>query len=92
MAENNVLNKNTTRICLSQKSYSDQVLIYNDIELYNKKKISIPITLKLLYDNNIIFHFLDKRATDTLKQECTRALYFLLNKNNEEFFIFEKSR
>ena len=92
LAENNVLNKKTTRICLNKKKYYENDLVYKDIELKNKKKISIPIPLKLIYNENIILSSLDINETNILKTECIRALYFLLNKNNEEFFIFEKNQ
>ena len=47
------------------------------------------IVLKLIFSDIIIYE-LDKRSANILKSETTRALYYLLSKNAEGIFAFDK--
>ena len=47
------------------------------------------IVLKLIFSDIIVYE-LDKRGANILKSETTRALYYLLSKNAEGIFTFDK--
>ena len=49
----------------------------------------IPVLLELCYNKTILLNIYQKQA-NILKKECTRALYFLLNKDGEELFAMKK--
>ena len=95
MAENDIKNKNiknkkTKCINLNSKNYSNSELEMKDIEK-NKIKDKVPIPLKLMVDERVLDK-LDIKETNILKRECTRALYFLLSKDAETLFTFEKKQ
>ena len=98
MAESDFDNKNnednkdtkTKYINLNSKEYTSGDLLEREIKVNNNisKKITIPIPLVFMIDDRTLYK-MDKRELNILKRECTRALYFLLNKNIEELFVFE---
>lgn len=69
-------------ICLSLSS-KNYILKDQD---YNEKENEI--ILKLIYSDTLIYQ-LDKTNANRLKQETTRALYFLLSESNELFAFAE---
>lgn len=80
----------TISIDLSKKNYTSKTLIFREIEETKyKQSYSIPISLELCYDKNKVLFKIDKKQANILKRECTRALYFLLNKDGEELFVME---
>ena len=82
---------NTIWIDLGKKNYEKKEVDYREIEGFDDKpNFKIPISLQLIYDNNRILCKIDKSQASFLERECTRALYFLLNKDGEEMFVFEK--
>ena len=96
--EENKDNKNDNNIILiylNKKIYDKQnIQDFREIEgFHDKPTIRIPISLKLmLYEDNEIsmpLYRIDKRQAHFLKKECTRALYFLLNGEGKEMFVFE---
>ena len=91
LTENEQIKDNTIWIDLGKKNYIREKLDYREIEGFgDRPNFKIPISLQLIYDNDRILCKIDKSQASFLKRECTRALYFLLNKDGEEMFVFEK--
>ena len=95
MAENDIKDKNikikkTKCINLNSKNYSNSDFELKDNEK-NKMNKALPIPLKLMVDERVLDR-LDIKETNILKRECTRALYFLINKDAETLFTFEKKQ
>ena len=81
LTENETKEEQILHISLSSKKY-----ILKNSEIKDKEN---DIVLKLIFSDIIIYE-LDKRSANILKSETTRALYYLLSKNAEGIFTFDK--
>ena len=81
LTENETKEEQILHISLSSKKY-----ILKNSEIKDKEN---DIVLKLIFSDIIIYE-LDKRGANILKSETTRALYYLLSKNAEGIFAFDK--
>ena len=81
LTENETKEEQILHISLSSKKY-----ILKNSEIKDKEN---DIVLKLIFSDIIIYE-LDKRGANILKTETTRALYYLLSKNAEGIFAFDK--
>ena len=81
LTENETKEEQILHISLSSKKY-----ILKNSEIKDKEN---DIVLKLIFSDIIIYE-LDKRGANILKSETTRALYYLLSKNAEGIFTFDK--
>ena len=81
LTENETKEEQILHISLSSKKY-----ILKNSEIKDKEN---DIVLKLIFSDIIIYE-LDKRSANILKSETTRALYYLLSKNAEGIFAFDK--
>ena len=81
LTENETKEEQILHISLSSKKY-----ILKDSEIKDKEN---DIVLKLIFSDIIIYE-LDKKSANILKSETTRALYYLLSKNAEGIFTFDK--
>ena len=80
----------TISIDLSTKNYISKELIMKEFEATNNRpSYQIPVLLELCFGKYILHNIYQKQA-NILKKECTRALYFLLNKDGEELFVMKK--
>jgi hypothetical protein len=81
LTENETKEEQILCISLSSKKY-----ILKNMETKDKENDTI---LKLIFSDIIIYE-LDKRSANILKSETTRALYYLLSKNAEGIFAFDR--
>ena len=80
----------TISIDLCTKNYISKDLVMKEFEGINDRtNYQIPVLLELCYNKTILLNIYQKQA-NILKKECTRALYFLLNKDGEEIFAMKK--
>ena len=94
LTEEETNKEKTIYISLTKKQYLIDDMQYNEIDnKYNQfpEKIKIPVLLILKYNEEKNFYKIDKRQAKTLKNECIRALYYLLNKEGGEIFAFQNT-
>lgn len=68
-------------IDLSKKSIDTEKVTLKDID-----EDGIPYSMRMEFDEGVSFYQMNRRETNILKKECTRALYFLLNRETNELF------
>ena len=71
-------------IDLSKKDISTEKRTEKDID-----EFGIPYSMYLKFDGELLCTKLNKKDIYFLKKECTRALYYLLNREADELFTFK---